>query len=363
MGRGGIYFRQTLPSSHSNGVPTEVPEQQTSSIDFKEIESGSVSQMVDSSSIALLEEINTKVKKPTIWPWFLGLGIGLLILLAAVNSPVWLFCLIVPLCVGGLAWAIHADKMRKTVVLLYDLEQHIEEAYQNLHSVFDSLRTCARVWRIESKGNITTTYDWKVNAGASAVVKRKGITPNVGSPPYFQCNISIPVLPAGKGRLYFLPDRILVWNADGVGAIGFEQFEVITGEQRFIEEEGVPMDARVVDKTWKFVNKKGGPDRRFNNNRELPIVLYEQIFLTSKSGLKEMLQLNAAVSTATKRFAHVWLKTALLAPVWWIFLDLWSGYRISPQKNCWCCCETSETSMPMAIRRSTLCQMMLCWPS
>src|SRR6201986_929074 len=56
MGRGGIYFRQTLPSSHSNGVPTEVPEQQTSSIDFKEIESGSVSQMVDSSSNALLEE-------------------------------------------------------------------------------------------------------------------------------------------------------------------------------------------------------------------------------------------------------------------------------------------------------------------
>jgi uncharacterized tellurite resistance protein B-like protein len=292
MGRGGIYFRQTLPSAHSRGITSEVPEQQSSRIDFKEIESGGVSQMIDSSSIALLEEIDTKAKKPIIWPWFLGFSIGLLILLAAVNSPVWIFCLIVPLCVGGLVWAVHADKMRKTVVLLYDLEQHIEEVYQNLHSVFDSLRTCARVWRIESKGNITTTYDWKVNAGASAVVKRKGITPNVGSPPYFQCNISIPVLPTGRGRLYFLPDRILVWNADGVGAISFEQFEVSTGEQRFIEEEGVPMDARVVDRTWKFVNKKGGPDRRFNNNRELPVVLYEQILLTSKSGLKELLQLS-----------------------------------------------------------------------
>jgi len=33
---------------------------------------------------------------------------------------------------------------------------------------------------------------------------------------------------------------------------------------------------------------KGGPDRRFNNNREIPIVLYEVMSLTSKSGLREM---------------------------------------------------------------------------
>lgn len=40
---------------------------------------------------------------------------------------------------------------------------------------------------------------------------------------------------------------------------------------RFIEEETPPADAAVVDQTWRQVNRKGGPDRRFNNNRELPI--------------------------------------------------------------------------------------------
>jgi len=27
--------------------------------------------------------------------------------------------------------------------------------------------------------------------------------------------------------------------------------------------------------TWKYVNKKGDPDKRFKDNRKIPIVLYE----------------------------------------------------------------------------------------
>jgi len=164
------------------------------------------------------------------------------------------------------------------------------------------------MWHIESKGNITTTYDWKVNAGASAIVKREAIAPSAGSPPYFQCNVSITVLPAGRQRLYFLPDRILVWDTNGVGAIGFEQLDVSSGEQRFIEDGDVPSDAPVVDKTWRYVNKNGGPDRRFNDNREIPIVLYEAILFASKSGLQELFQtsrtgIGSTLNSAVKQMA------------------------------------------------------------
>ena len=308
MGRGGIYYRQTLPGLDSRRIPSEGPAEQSSGIDFKDIGSGSVSQMVDSSSAALLEEINSKSKKLLIWPWVLGLSISVFIVLATANSPFWIYCLLVPLCAGGLIWAVHADKLRKTVVLFYELEPHIEEAFQNLHNVFDSLRACSRMWHIDSRGDIMTTYDWKVNAGASAVVKRKAITPHAGSPQYFQCNVSIPVLPGGRLRLYFLPDRILVWDTNGVGAVGFEQLDVSSGEQRFIEDGGVPSDTTVVDKTWRYVNKKGGPDRRFNDNREIPIVLYEAILLASKSGLQELFQVSrtgigSALKSAVKQMA------------------------------------------------------------
>lgn len=141
-----------------------------------------------------------------------------------------------------------------------------------------------------------------------AVVKRKAVAPSAGSPPYFQTNVSIPVLPAGRQRLYFLPDRVLVLDAHGVGSIGFEQLQVSSRDQRFVEDGGVPSDTRVVDTTWRYVNKKGGPDKRFKNNREIPIVIYEEILLASRSGLQELFQasrtgVGSVLNSAVKQMA------------------------------------------------------------
>ena len=47
--------------------------------------------------------------------------------------------------------------------------------------------------------------------------------------------------------------------------------------QRFIECNVVPKDATIVDHTWQYVNKSGGPDKRFQNNRQIPICLYGEI--------------------------------------------------------------------------------------
>jgi hypothetical protein len=44
--------------------------------------------------------------------------------------------------------------------------------------------------------------------------------------------------------------------------------------------------------TWKYVNKKGGPDKRFKDNRKIPIVLYEDVQFSSPSGLNELIQLS-----------------------------------------------------------------------
>jgi hypothetical protein len=61
---------------------------------------------------------------------------------------------------------------------------------------------------------------------------------------------------------------------------------------RFIEDGSVPRDAKVVDHTWKYVNKRGGPDKRFKDNRQLPIALYEDIHFSSDTGLNERIQLS-----------------------------------------------------------------------
>jgi hypothetical protein len=55
--------------------------------------------------------------------------------------------------------------------------------------------------------------------------------------------------------------------------------------QRFIESEPPPTDAQRVGTTWQYANKSGGPDRRFKNNRQLPIMLYGRLTLTGPQGL------------------------------------------------------------------------------
>jgi hypothetical protein len=96
----------------------------------------------------------------------------------------------------------------------------------------------------------------------------------------------------GRQTLHFFPDRLLIFDTNGVGAVGYKDLRIDTESTRFIEEEGVPSDAKVVDKTWKYVNKRGGPDKRFKDNRELPVCLYDQIDFTSSTGLKERIQVS-----------------------------------------------------------------------
>jgi hypothetical protein len=71
---------------------------------------------------------------------------------------------------------------------------------------------------------------------------------------------------------------------------------------RFIDEDSVPSDAVVVDRTWKFVNKNGGPDRRFNGNRELPICAYGEMSFRSESGMNCVIQYSNA--DTGKRFSR-----------------------------------------------------------
>ncbi len=81
-----------------------------------------------------------------------------------------------------------------------------------------------------------------------------------------------------------MPDLILYWDRGVFGGVPYDDFLVEQGSTRFIEDGYVPSDAVVVGQTWRFVRRDGGPDRRFNNNRQLPIAQYGTLTLRSSRG-------------------------------------------------------------------------------
>ena len=296
MGRGGLYYRATLPPSSTprqsppQPLPPSAPEIPPGThAPLEEIESANVSQIVDSSSRELLDELNRKRAKTRLWPFVAVASVVLLGLGVSSGWTAWLVGILAIVAAVG-TYAAHArDALQKTVVLFYDFDSEMEAAYAKLHAAASQLTSCAAAWHIEASGKV---HDRKYHAGASDLVRRKSTSIRREEPPYVKTNIETVAVGVGRQTLHFFPDRVLVYDQNGVGAVGYQELRVEIGATRFIENESVPRDAKVVDRTWKYVNKSGGPDKRFKDNKELPVCRYEEVTLSSQTGLNEVLQLS-----------------------------------------------------------------------
>jgi hypothetical protein len=291
MGRGGIYYRATIPSAaprigvHGHAPPTSAYSDQAippgTHEDLREIDSASASTIVDSSSAELLREINEKKRKVRLWPFSLGATLLLPFLLLAAEAPPWIALMVVIFGGIGTAFAYRRDLLAKTVVLFYSMDEEMERTYGVLHEWASQLASCARAWHIAAEGRV---HDRKYHAGASNLVRRNPTSIKRTEPLYLKTNIETVAIGVGRQVLHFFPDRVLIYDASGVGAVAYDQIQISVRPSRFIEDQSVPQDAQVVDHTWQYVNKRGGPDRRFKNNRQLPVCLYDEIALSSSTG-------------------------------------------------------------------------------
>ena len=292
MGVAGLYYRSTLsslPASPSPPKDSESSEEAPSHAPLEQIGSADVSRMVDSSSAALLSELDQKSKRIRTWPLAASVAVILACILFALQASLGIIASVVVLSLIGVLAAYQFDVLSKTVVIVYDLDSAMEKAYERVHYVIHQLASCGGKWHIDARGRV---YDPKYHGGADQLVSRKRVSISTGYPPYVRTNIAIPFIPLGPRTLYFFPERILVFAPNGVGAVSYHDVSIVVNDKHFIENESVPRDAQVVDHTWQYVNKSGGPDRRFNDNRQIPICLYEEIWINSPSGLNEIIQVS-----------------------------------------------------------------------
>jgi len=91
------------------------------------------------------------------------------------------------------------------------------------------------------------------------------------------------------GDLYIYPAFVIITtDQKDFALVDIKDFEMTFSQQRFLEEEKIPSDTQIVDRTWAKVNKNGTPDKRFSNNYEIPIVQYGQLNIRSRTGLNEV---------------------------------------------------------------------------
>ena len=245
-------------------------------------------QLTDASATDLLNVLNGQAKRKARWPWLLiggliciGYAYGRLdataqhwMLYALAGAAAVLVC--------AVAWLAWQDRLRMLTVLFYDLDATTARAFESFTGVWQSLSTVRSLWTIPQAEHYA---DEKYHGGASEGVTRDLTQILFGAPDNVRCNIAVPMLRTKVATLAFYPDRLLVFRAGQVGAVLYSALQALPSNGRFNEEGGIPRDAQVVGHTWHYVNKSGGPDRRFKNNREIPVCAYGELELKSETGL------------------------------------------------------------------------------
>jgi hypothetical protein len=298
MGRHGLYYRASLgtPSRASRSrAPSNQPTPaiaDSSALGMVPIESADVLQMHDASSVDVLAQLNASTGGMRWTRLAFALGIGAFLLArtsgSSVAPPVIAVATLIAVIVA------HLRDSRPRMELTYDLDPAAASAWDELRAAFDNLQRVALIRNIaaEQRGDV----DAKRNAGAGTLVSSTDIRCTVGMLPRVKSNVEVPVLPAGRETLYFFPDRLIVTAAGQYGAVPYDILRAEASTTRVIEGSARPSDAEQVDTTWRFVNKSGGPDRRYRDNPQLPIYEYGVLDLESPSGLRERFHVSRAES-------------------------------------------------------------------
>lgn len=167
-----------------------------------------------------------------------------------------------------------------------ELDSKFESKYIELLEKYKVLITSHSIWDITS----SVAIDRKTTrSAASTAVKRRLIKFGYGNIDIIKSKYdALHFENANGGDLYIYPAFIaLVDSYKKFGLIDIRELDFDFHGQRFVEEERVPKDALVIGNTWAKVNKNGTPDKRFKDNRQIPICQYGEISLTSKTGLNE----------------------------------------------------------------------------
>ncbi len=291
-GMGGFRYRKSLgrtsatPSPQGRfALPSEGGAASSPNIIATvEHDSKNVLELTDSSSDAILQSMNEQRAKNSFWPPTAILLALLFFLIRGVGSawPAFVLWLIFFAFAGFVAWVAWRDKLRKLTVLFFEPDEAASATYE---TVVDSFRTATNVAKLQAIGQTATYGDTKYTAGASRGYKLVKGSFELGQAPGVIANIDVPILKTDKTTLAFYPDRVLAFQDKAVGAIDYRDFDVESSPSKFVEEGPQPSDATVVDETWKYVNKKGGPDKRFKDNKRYPICLYNELHLTTQNGL------------------------------------------------------------------------------
>ncbi|MFY3742966.1 hypothetical protein ACOQFB_03590 [Anaeromyxobacter sp. Red801] len=160
------------------------------------------------------------------------------------------------------------------------------EAFEQLTQAFVALAGCVRIWDITSKH---ANDRCRTRSSADRMLDRRPVQFTVvdGDEVLKTPGKRLRLQNANGADLVVCPAFLLLQNRSELALIDLREVNIEYSTSRFIEQDGVPSDAAVVEYTWAKCNKDGSADRRFRENYQIPVTEYAQVGLSTQDGLNE----------------------------------------------------------------------------
>jgi hypothetical protein len=191
------------------------------------------------------------------------------------------------------------QKAKMTIYLSYkgDLDKVTSFRFSKVREALEDLASSEKIWRL---------------AGSARLPKAGEVTPSperkparVGrlSTPGIRVDMPIWGIATGDESIFFFPEGALIYIDDRYDPLPYKSLKVAFSSGRFFEEEDMPDDATVVERTWRFSRPDGSPDPRYKkDNVEIPVVLYGLLEIGSPSLPTLFLEVSDRLAAA--RFAR-----------------------------------------------------------
>lgn len=239
--------------------------------DTQYLENGNVENLVSEGLEEMLESAN---KSLSLWN-LKNVLFWVTLIIGTAYPLVW---------VGTVACIVFHYYLKKNAVI--DLDYTLD--YDQVAEVSTRMTPLSRIaesdkiWWISQTSRV---IDTKYSGGATSSVKRRNCKASTQIPFPFTTNSNAVAFKSGQETLIFLPDKLFIIQGSTIGALDYSDVSIKMHQLRFHESESVPNDAEIVGYTWEYVNKSGGPDKRFKNNRKIPVCLYGEMEVRSPNGL------------------------------------------------------------------------------
>jgi DnaJ domain len=182
-----------------------------------------------------------------------------------------------------------SQKAKTTISLSYkgNLDEVTSARFSEVRETLEVLASSERVWRLPDSAKLP-------KAGEIAPSpERESARISLLSTPGIKADVPIWGIEVGDESIFFFPEGALIYTDDRYDPLPYKSLKVAFFSRRFFEEEDLPDDATVVERTWHFSRPDGSPDPRYKkDNVEIPIVLYGLLEISTPSGPKVRLEVS-----------------------------------------------------------------------